>query len=75
MLALANPAHARFRMGKFLHKTVCLAVGIGTAPVLLPATEIAKQVEMYRLLRKEQYKAACIVNGQVYDWYWLDQWW
>lgn len=75
VIALALPAEAKFKPITFLKHATSLAVGIATAPVMVPFVEIDKRIEYYRLSKRGAGRAAMEVNGWTYDWFWIEQWW
>lgn len=71
----ALPAEAKFRPGKFMARAAAGTIGLATAPLLIPLTELAKYQECRRLTQLRAYQAAVIVRDTEYDLLWLENWW
>ena len=71
----ALPAEAKFHPVKFAKRGVCLTVGVATFPVLAPLNYVAQTALVGVCYSRGDWRTASyIIDGRVYDWYWLDRW-
>lgn len=75
LLFCAGPAEAKFHPLKFAKRAACLTVGVATFPVLAPLNYCAQTALVGVCYSRGDWRtAAYIIDGRIYDWYWLDRW-